>query len=97
MKFLEMLFNPGITTSIIQGKDRPVLKNGSRPLMVHTPGMLADQGARYNYLGHRFLKDTFTVSGMTFVKWSALTYTALVVLILLVVYFAFLRKKIRNT
>lgn len=91
LKFLEMMFNPGITTSIIQGTDRPLLNNGSRPLMVHTPGMSADKGARYNYVGRRFLKDTFIVSGMTFVGWSAITYSTLGVMVILVVYFTCIR------
>lgn len=85
MKFVEMLFNPWRTTNIITGTDRPIIK-GARPLMVHTPGIIADRGARYNYVGMRFLPlDQFQRAGFTYGHISSFAYGSIILLIVIVV------------
>ncbi len=92
-KFIEMWFNPWRTTNIIRGTDRPVIQN-SRSLMVHTPGITVDSGARYNYIGSRYLsKKCFQQIGLTYAHISGLTYGAILLVVVVIVVVLLLRRR----
>ena len=93
LNYLEMLFFPGTTTRVIRGTQgairgtqRPLLSNGSTPLIIHTPGLKADGGARYNYIGTNFLPRDFRKRGLTFGSLSAIAYTVLIGIVYLLFY-----------
>jgi len=93
LKFVETMFNPKRTTKIIKGVDRPVIK-GSRSLMIHTPGITSDSGARYNYVGERFLpKDQFQRVGLTYGCISFLTYGSIILFIGIIIVIALILKR----
>ena len=86
-KYVEMLFNPWKTMRVIKESDgRPYVKY-QYPLMIHTPGIKADGGARYNYIGKKFLKESFQSQGLQYTLLTTLAYLPLVIIIAVIVYF----------
>jgi len=87
MKYVEMLFNPWKTMHNVKEKNgRPYVKQ-QYPLMVHTPGITADGGARYNYVGKKFLQESFQSKGLKFWMLTTLAYIPFVIIIVFIVYF----------
>jgi hypothetical protein len=83
--FIRTLFQPSRTTNTIRlDGSRPSLQNGVRPLIIHTPGLTADNGARYNFIGSQFLAPKFVQEGSTFRSLNLTVRRVLIVALVLV-------------
>lgn len=84
-KYVEMLYNPWKSMrTVTEEHGRPCVKQ-QYPLMIHTPGITADGGARYNYVGKKFLRESFQQKGLQYGLLSTLAYLPLVIVVVVAV------------
>ena len=86
LKYAEMFFNPWKSIRTIHKRHGKPFVKEQYPLMIHTPGMKADGGARYNYVGKLFLGPSFQVKGWQYGQLTALMYVSIALAIGIVVW-----------